>query len=207
MNEEATLEVESKNTKKQNPRKITQLKTNANGKDGLRSGETLMSKTWKKAKHLKMSKLSVYIVVKCQTRIMFEHGDVNKMMTWQFDQKESKKPLTRMVIVDELPFSFVEREDFKHYSKIYQPLFDVPCRSTTTQDCYKLHDDEKNKLLNVIQNNIGRVCLTINSLTSLQKKSYMDLTGYFVDSEWKLKKKVLNFCRLDGHSGVHIGKG
>ncbi|GKC97687.1 zinc finger BED domain-containing protein RICESLEEPER 2-like protein [Tanacetum coccineum] len=35
----------------------------------------------------------------------------------------------------------------------------------------------------------------------------MSLTGHFIDNEWKLKKKILNFCRLDGHSGVDIGKG
>nr|GEU96879.1 zinc finger BED domain-containing protein RICESLEEPER 2-like [Tanacetum cinerariifolium] len=138
---------------------------------------------------------------------MFEHGDRNKMMAWKFDQKESKKDLAHMVIVDELLFSFVEREGFRHYSKINQPLFDVPCRGTTTQDCYKLYDEEKNKLLNVIQKNTGRVCLTTDSWTSLGKKSYMALTGHFIDNEWKLNKKVLNFCRLDGHSGVDIGKG
>ncbi|GJX29133.1 zinc finger BED domain-containing protein RICESLEEPER 2-like protein [Tanacetum coccineum] len=138
---------------------------------------------------------------------MFEHGDENKMMAWKFDQKESKKALARMVIVDELPFSFVERDGFRHYSRINQPLFDVPCRATTTTDCYKLYDEEKIKLLDVIQKNIGRICLTTDSWTSLGKKSYMALTGYFIDNEWKLKKKILNFCRLDGHSGVDIGKG
>ncbi|GJS21774.1 zinc finger BED domain-containing protein RICESLEEPER 2-like protein [Tanacetum coccineum] len=117
---------------------------------------------------------------------MFEHGDGNKMMAWKFKQKESKKALAHMVIVDELPFSFVQREGFRHYSKINQPLFDVPCRGTTTQDCYNLYEEEKNKLLNVIQKNIGRICLTTDSWTSLGKKSYMALTGHFIDNEWKL---------------------
>nr|GEV07499.1 zinc finger BED domain-containing protein RICESLEEPER 2-like [Tanacetum cinerariifolium] len=85
-----------------------------------------------------------------QNQIMFEHGDGNKMMAWKFDQKESKKALAHMVIVVELPFSFVELEEFRHYSNINQSLFDVPCRGPTTQDCYKLYDEEKNKLLNGI---------------------------------------------------------
>ena len=142
-----------------------------------------------------------------QTELMFEHGKENKMFAWKFDQKESKKALAHMIIVDELPFSFVERDGFRHYSRINQPLFDVPHRGSATQDCYKLYDEEKNKLLDVIRKNIGRVCLTNDSWTSLQKKSYMALTGHFIDNEWKLNKKVLNFCRLDGHSGVDIGKG
>nr|GEY03986.1 zinc finger BED domain-containing protein RICESLEEPER 2-like [Tanacetum cinerariifolium] len=47
------------------------------------------------------------------------------MMAWKFNQKESKKALAHMVIVDELPFSFVEREGFRHYSKINRPGVDI----------------------------------------------------------------------------------
>ncbi|GKA94343.1 zinc finger BED domain-containing protein RICESLEEPER 2-like protein [Tanacetum coccineum] len=237
MDEEAPVEVESKNTKKRkNPPKNT-TKNKRKGKkwsklwidfkeQDLKEGETiedvkakclhcgkmfLCNSTTHGIKNLKrhLLRCELYKAKQSngQTQIMFEHGDGNKMMAWKFDQKESKKALAHMVIVDELPFCFVEREGFRHYSKINQPLFDVPCRGTTTQDCYKLYDDEKNKLLNVIQKNIGRVCLTTDSWTSVQKKSYMALTGHFIDNEWKLKKKVLNFCRLDGHSGVDIGKG
>ncbi|GJY17332.1 zinc finger BED domain-containing protein RICESLEEPER 2-like protein [Tanacetum coccineum] len=35
----------------------------------------------------------------------------------------------------------------------------------------------------------------------------MALTGHFIDNNWNLVKKVLNFCRLDGHRGIDIGKG
>ena len=44
---------------------------------------------------------------------MIDHGDGNKLMAWKFDQKESRKALAHMVIVDELPFSFVERQGWK----------------------------------------------------------------------------------------------
>ncbi|XP_076960056.1 zinc finger BED domain-containing protein RICESLEEPER 2-like [Bidens hawaiensis] len=35
----------------------------------------------------------------------------------------------------------------------------------------------------------------------------MALTAHFIDNDWNLVKKVLNFCQLDGHRGVDIGKG
>ncbi|GJR42959.1 zinc finger BED domain-containing protein RICESLEEPER 2-like protein [Tanacetum coccineum] len=41
----------------------------------------------------------------------------------------------------------------------------------------------------------------------VKKKSFMALTGHFIDNDWNLVKKVLNFCRLDGHRGIDIGKG
>ncbi|GJW19996.1 zinc finger BED domain-containing protein RICESLEEPER 2-like protein [Tanacetum coccineum] len=69
-------------------------------------------------------------------------------------------------------------------------------------------DEEKNKLRETIRKNIGRVCLTTDGWTSgTKKKSYMALTGHFIDNDWNLVKKVLNFCRLDGHRGIDIGKG
>nr|KAJ0210350.1 hypothetical protein LSAT_V11C400211390 [Lactuca sativa] len=73
--------------------------------------------------HLKMC--TIYLAKKSdgKTQITFEHGDTNKMMAWNFDQKESKKALAYMIIVDELSFSFVNGEGFRHYNRITQPLF------------------------------------------------------------------------------------
>ncbi|GKB14969.1 zinc finger BED domain-containing protein RICESLEEPER 2-like protein [Tanacetum coccineum] len=35
----------------------------------------------------------------------------------------------------------------------------------------------------------------------------MAFTAHFIDNKWNLVKKVLNFCKLDGHRGINIGKG
>ena len=142
-----------------------------------------------------------------QTNITFEGGDAKKMMAWKFDQKKSKEALAHMIIVDELPFSFVENSGFRYYQRINQPLFDVPCRGAITQECLGMYLQEKNKLRETIRKNIGRVCLTTDTWTSIKKKSYMALTGHFIDNNWNLVKKVLNFCLLDGHRGIDIGKG
>nr|GEV69656.1 zinc finger BED domain-containing protein RICESLEEPER 2-like [Tanacetum cinerariifolium] len=82
-----------------------------------------------------------------------------------------------MIIVEELPFSFMDNPGFR-----------------------------KNKLRETIIKNIGRICLTTDGWTSIKKKSYMDLTGHFIDNDWNLVKKVLNFCLFDGHQGIDIGK-
>ncbi|GJW99918.1 zinc finger BED domain-containing protein RICESLEEPER 2-like protein [Tanacetum coccineum] len=91
-----------------------------------------------------------------QTNIILEGGDVNKMMAWKFDQKKSKRALAHMIVVDELPFSFVHNSGFRHYQKINQPLFDVPCRGTITQECLKMYREEKCKLREIVKKNIGR---------------------------------------------------
>jgi hypothetical protein len=34
----------------------------------------------------------------------------------------------------------------------------------------------------------------------------MCLTLHFVDSEWKIHKKIINFCQITGHTGDMIGQ-
>ncbi|CAH1421845.1 unnamed protein product [Lactuca virosa] len=67
-----------------------------------------------------------------QKQLAFQYGDENKLLTWKFGQNESRKALAHMLVVDELPFSFVEGVGFRYYNIVTQPLFKVPCRSTST---------------------------------------------------------------------------
>nr|KAJ0201744.1 hypothetical protein LSAT_V11C600339970 [Lactuca sativa] len=78
-----------------------------------------------------------------QKQLTFQYGDENKLSTWKFDQNESRKALANMLVVDELPFSFVESAGFRYYNSVTQPLFKVPCTTTSTTDVYQLFVDEK----------------------------------------------------------------
>ena len=51
------------------------------------------------------------------------------------------------------------------------------------------------------------VSLTIDTWTSLQNINYMCLTVHFIDNNWELQKRVLNFCPIISHRGEDIGKG
>ena len=79
-----------------------------------------------------------------QTQIAF--GDENKLTSWKFDQKDSRKTLVHMLVVDELPFSFVEGAIFKYYNSVTQPMFKISCRNTSTTDTYQLFQEEKEKI-------------------------------------------------------------
>ncbi|GJQ97134.1 zinc finger BED domain-containing protein RICESLEEPER 2-like protein [Tanacetum coccineum] len=83
----------------------------------------------------------------------------------------------------------------------------IEVESSETEEEEEEEVIEKNKLRETLRKNIGRFCLTTDGWTSIKKKSYMALTGHFIDNDWNLVKKVLNFCRLDGHRGIDIGKG
>lgn len=52
----------------------------------------------------------------------------------------------------------------------------------------------------------NRVSLTTDTWTSCQNLNYMCLTAHFIDADWNLKKKILNFCPIYDHSGEIIDK-
>ena len=46
--------------------------------------------------------------------------------------------------------------------------------------------------------------MTTNTWTSLQIINYMVITTHFIDNNWKLHKKILNFCAISSHKGDDI---
>ena len=50
-------------------------------------------------------------------------GESTGLVNWRFDQVLARKALARMVIVDEMPFKFVEREGFRHFINVICPKF------------------------------------------------------------------------------------
>ncbi|XP_054821797.1 zinc finger BED domain-containing protein RICESLEEPER 2-like [Prosopis cineraria] len=123
-----------------------------------------------------------------------------------FDLNSCRQALARMIIVDELPFKFVENEGFQYFMSIAQPLFPLPSRTTVARDCLSLYLSEQAKLRNVFCKSKQSVCLTTDCWTSLQNMNYLCLTGHFIDDEWKLHKRILNFCQIADHKGETIGE-
>uniref|UniRef100_A0A3Q7G0U9 HAT C-terminal dimerisation domain-containing protein n=1 Tax=Solanum lycopersicum TaxID=4081 RepID=A0A3Q7G0U9_SOLLC len=79
------------------------------------------------------------------------------VVPWKFDQEECRKALCRIVIIDELPFRFDEKEDFKQFMKVAQPCFHIPSRTTVTRDCFDLFDEEKRTLLSSDSEGVKRI--------------------------------------------------
>ncbi|XP_075500477.1 zinc finger BED domain-containing protein RICESLEEPER 2-like [Primulina tabacum] len=123
------------------------------------------------------------------------------MNIWRFDQELCRKTLVKMIIVDELLFSFVENGGFRYFVSVAQPQFRIPSRTTVTRDCFELFYEEKKKLKNFFRENSQRVCLTTYTWTSIQRINYLCLTAHFIDKDWKLHKRLLNFCPVSSHKG------
>src|SRR4051812_11292052 len=61
-------------------------------------------------------------------------------------QVEITKGCVKMIIIDELPFSFVEGEGFRHFCEMACAHWNVPSRKTIARDVINLFYSEKEKL-------------------------------------------------------------
>ena len=60
-------------------------------------------------------------------------------------------------------------------------------------------------MLDYIASHGQRISLTTDTWTSIQNLSYICLTAHFIDSQWNMHKRILNFCVIKSHRGVNIG--
>ncbi|KAK8558990.1 hypothetical protein V6N13_098592 [Hibiscus sabdariffa] len=81
---------------------------------------------------------------RCNANGTIETVSVPKL--WRFDQEEIRQALAKMVVIDELPFSFVEREGFRAFCKVAIPDFVPPSRATITRDCYAIFIERRKML-------------------------------------------------------------
>ncbi|KAL4652108.1 hypothetical protein ACB092_01G209400 [Castanea dentata] len=138
------------------------------------------------------------VSLKGQQTLAFEpRGEVFQLVPAAFTVEASRKALVEMIIIDELPFRLVEGYGFQKYSTTLQPKLqvrEIPSRQTITRD--KLREALKGR----------RVCFTTDTWTSIQNLNYMSLTCHFIDDDWNLHKRILNFCQVEDHRGETIGR-
>ncbi|KAK2646020.1 hypothetical protein Ddye_021215 [Dipteronia dyeriana] len=83
------------------------------------------------------------------------HGAGN-LVAVGFSKDACKKALSKMIVLDEMPFSFVERERFRHFCSIACPKFDPPSQTTIVIDINQLYLDEKAMLKSMFSFNKKR---------------------------------------------------
>ncbi|XP_057749365.1 zinc finger BED domain-containing protein RICESLEEPER 2-like [Arachis stenosperma] len=130
----------------------------------------------------------------------YEDGLGSSEDTFKFDQEASQRALTKMFVIDELPFYLVKSERFKKFLRSIQPLFEIPSHVALIQDVVTLYREEIIKLKEYFSIHSQRVCLITEPWTSSHGLNFMKVTAQFIDNDWRLQKKVLNFCQITGYS-------
>ena len=55
-----------------------------------------------------------------------EESSSNVLVVANYSEEKIRLALARMIIIDELPFKFVERQDFQEFMEIVKPRFPIP---------------------------------------------------------------------------------
>ncbi|PON75796.1 Ribonuclease H-like domain containing protein [Parasponia andersonii] len=137
-------------------------------------------------------------------------GDENvggsNFVAMRFSRIACRIACAKMIVINELPLRCVEQDGFKIFCSIACSKFVPPSQITIARDIINLYNDKKKKLKSYFVKNSQRVSLTTNTWTSIQNVNYIVLTIHFIDSEWKMQKKILNFCQIPNHKGETIDK-
>ncbi|XVE98373.1 hypothetical protein REPUB_Repub03eG0101300 [Reevesia pubescens] len=109
-----------------------------------------------------------------------------------FDQDCCRQEIARMIVMHDYPLHMVEHPGFIAFVQNLQPRFDKVSFNTVQGDCVATYLREKQSLMKFIEGIPGRFCLTLDMWTSNQTLGYVFITGHFIDSDWKLNRRVLN---------------
>nr|KAJ0218383.1 hypothetical protein LSAT_V11C300149270 [Lactuca sativa] len=117
-----------------------------------------------------------------------------------------KKALLNLFVVGELLFKFVENELFIELTNAFNGKVVLPCRTTISNRVTDYYLEEKAKLFKFFSNPLSNVHLTTDCwISSCQRSSYMVVTAHFIDEDWVMHKRIINFKSLDSHKGEDIG--
>ncbi|KAM7506694.1 hypothetical protein LguiA_017147 [Lonicera macranthoides] len=126
------------------------------------------------------------------------------MGTHTFNQKKLELMVFMFVIKDEQPFRVVEGSGYIAMMKEAESRFKIPSRKKVAEGVWDLFVLEKSKIFEAIRDQ--RVSITTDTWTSIQNINYMVVTSHFMDSDWKLHKRIINFTKITSHKGEDIGR-
>ncbi|XP_031277065.1 zinc finger BED domain-containing protein RICESLEEPER 2-like [Pistacia vera] len=114
----------------------------------------------------------------------------------KFEMVKMRELVANWVLMHEHPFTVVEEEGFNDMQRYAIPQWERINNNMCKNDCVTMYEREKTKLKNLLKT-IDKISLTTDLWkSSNQKIEYMVLTGHFIDSNWRLQKRVLNFVYI-----------
>ncbi|KAL2923303.1 Zinc finger BED domain-containing protein DAYSLEEPER [Bienertia sinuspersici] len=104
-----------------------------------------------------------------------------------------REMLSIAVVKHDLSFQFAEYSGIRKCFSYINPEVKLVSRNTLKADVLKMFKREKEKLRDELNAIRGRISLTSDCWTSITTDGYMSLTAHFVDNQWVLQKRILNF--------------
>ncbi|KAH7845226.1 hypothetical protein Vadar_005350 [Vaccinium darrowii] len=111
----------------------------------------------------------------------------------EIDQERYRQKMAMAIIKHNYPFKFVEHEGIRDIHSYLNPAAKSVSRNTAKADVLKLFEREKINLKGELESVASKICLTSDLWSSLTSDGYLALTAHYIDENWVLQKKILNF--------------
>lgn len=109
-----------------------------------------------------------------------------------FNQDKCRQEIAKMIIMHDYPLHMVQHPGFVSFVQSIQPHFDAVSFNNVQGDCVATYLAEKQNVMKSLEGIPGRFCLTLDFWTSKLTLGYVFITAHYIDSDWKIQKKLLN---------------
>ncbi|XP_031268697.1 zinc finger BED domain-containing protein RICESLEEPER 2-like [Pistacia vera] len=126
-----------------------------------------------------------------------------KLRCMKISQEIYREKMAIGIIKHNYLYSIVEHEGIRDVHMYLNHEVKQYTRNTAKADCLKVYYREKEKIKLALERVSGRICLTSDILSSCTIDGYISLTAHYVDENWELQSRILNFCHIPSpHSGA-----
>ena len=103
------------------------------------------------------------------------------------------------------PFAMVDHEYFVDFIKSLRSGFSFKSTPTTRKLLIEMHHEEKQNLYREFSSVSSRFSATMDMWTSTQNLGYMCITVHWIDDNWQMQKRIVQFMNVKGnHSGKKL---
>ncbi|KAL3819184.1 hypothetical protein ACJIZ3_005089 [Penstemon smallii] len=120
----------------------------------------------------------------------------NAVASIYLDGDSCSHEYAKMIIQHDYPLNMAEHSGFIGFAQTIYPQFSVTSVGTVQEQLMNIYFREKQKLMDLVNGIPGRISLTMDLWTSNQSLDYVLLTGHFIDNDWKLQRRILNFIEV-----------
>ena len=132
---------------------------------------------------------------------------ITTVVPYKYDEEASLRKFYLAIVMHEYPFNISEHEYFVEFIKSLRPSFPIKSRVTIRKEIMSMFLKEKDELYAYFKSVSCRFSATMDMRTSNQNKSYMCVTLHWIDDNWCIQKRIVNFVHVEGrHTGTKISE-
>ncbi|CAL5046611.1 unnamed protein product [Urochloa decumbens] len=122
-----------------------------------------------------------------------------------YDEEASIRKYYLAIIMHEYPIKFSEHEYTNDFIRSLRPNFPIMGRKGSRTKIMDIFYNEKKSLFDFFTTLDCQFSCTMDVWTSNQNKGYLCVTCHFIDDEWRIHKRIINFMHLKGrHTGANL---